>query len=465
MKALLRIFLALACLSVPFVNLTWAQAPEIHSLQGAVPPAGTDPDIAEMVSSISQDKLKQLVAKLVSFGTRHTLSDTLSDSRGIGAARRWVRDELTRYAEAADGRMEVILDPYFIEPSRRIPDGIYLNNVMATLRGTDPNDDRIFLISGHLDSRASDVMDGEIDAPGANDDASGVALVMELARVMAQHDFPATVIFLAVSGEEQGLFGARKLAERAKAEGWNLVAMINNDMVGNSHASGTDVRQSDRLRVFSETIPDVESEEAAQLRRRTGGENDSPSRQLARYIKEAGEHYVPDHTVVLNYRIDRFLRGGDHTPFSQNGFTAVRMCEMHENYYHQHQTVREEEGIQYGDLPEYVDYDYLARNARVNIAALASLARSPRPPHEVSIQMQLGNVTRLSWEAPAEGPAPAGYYVLMRETYMPFWTHKFYTTEPQAALPYSKDNYFFAVQAVDEEGHVSLPVFPAPKWR
>ena len=437
--------------------LTSAQPPT-QTLDGSPPPQSS-PALQAMLSEISQENLEQLVEKLVSFGTRHSLSDTVSDTRGIGAARRWVKAEMERYGTKANGRLTVKLDPFVVGPTRRIPNPVYMKNVMGTLKGTDPDDDRIFIISGHLDSRVSDVMNAKDDAPGANDDASGVALVMELCRIMCQREFPATVIFLAVQGEEQGLFGARHLAEYAKENEWNVVAMINNDMVGNTHASGTDVKEANRVRVFSETIPAAESEGATRLRKRVGAENDSPSRQLARYIQAVGSQYVPNHEIVLNYRIDRFLRGGDHTPFSQNGFTAVRMCEMHENYYYQHQDVRKEAGIQYGDLIEYVDFGYLTQNARVNLVSLASLASSPYPPQEVNLEMGLGNPTTLVWKAPA-GKTVKGYYVLMRETFESTWTQAFYTEQTEATLPYSKDNYYFAVQSVDQAGYKSLPIFP-----
>ena len=245
-----------------------------------------DPEIQKMVDQISAENLKNNIVKLVSFGTRHSLSDTISEKRGIGAARRWVAAEMKKYAAASEGRLMVELDPFTVEADdRRIPKTTVMKNVMATLKGTDPNDDRVFIVSGHLDSRASDVMDEKIDAPGANDDASGVAAVMELARIMAKHKFPATIIFVAVSGEEQGLYGAKHLANKAKENGWNVVAMLNNDMISNSQSSGTNIHNNVQVRVFSEGVPAFEDEEMEKMRRYTGAENDSKSRQLARYIK------------------------------------------------------------------------------------------------------------------------------------------------------------------------------------
>ena len=353
-----------------------------------------------------------------------------------------------------------------VEPNGgRISRAVTLKNVLATLPGTDENDSRVYIVSGHYDSRVSGSMDSTSFAPGANDDASGTAVAMELARVMSKNEYAATIIFAAVSGEEQGLFGAANIAKRAKAEAWNIDAMITNDIVGNSWSSGTDLKDNLRLRVFSEGVPAAETEAQARLRQSAGGENDSPARQLARYIKEIGERYVDQLNVTLIYRRDRFLRGGDHTPFSREGFTAVRLTEMNENYARQHQDVREEEGVQYGDLPEFVDYNYVAKVARTNMAVLANLASAPASPDSVGVMItRLTNDTTLRWAQP-KGKAPAGYYVLMRETHVPFWQRKFYTEKTEITLPYSKDNYFFAVQSVDADGHESLPIFPRPRRR
>ncbi|MTI24146.1 M20/M25/M40 family metallo-hydrolase [Fulvivirga kasyanovii] len=415
-----------------------------------------------MLNDISRDSIEAKVRKLVSFGTRHSLSETESDTFGIGAARRWVKSQFDRYAKNSNGRMQVELDPFIVPPGGRVPYEVEMKNVMATLKGTNPDDDRIFVISGHLDSRVSDVMDSTSVAPGANDDASGVALVMELARVMSDVEFPATIIFLAVQGEEQGLLGAAHLAETLKKDSANVVAMFNNDMVGNTLSSETELKNDSTVRVFSETIPVYETEQMEKLRKYSGSENDSRSRQLARYIKEVGESYVDGFSVTLNYRMDRYLRGGDHLPFSKNGFTAIRFCEMNENYYYQHQDVRKENNQQYGDLPEYVNYDYAAKIARVNLAALANLALAPYEPQNVGLKVDLGNTTTLVWSAPEKGAAPKGYNILIRETYQPLWERKIFVSDTTATIPYSKDNFFFAVQSVGEKGAMSLPVFPAP---
>ena len=422
-----------------------------------------DPAIAEMVAEISADNLKQNIEKLASFGTRHTLSDTLSKTRGIGAARRWVADEMKKYAAESEGRLSVTLDAFTVEPDgRRIPTRVVMKNVMATLKGTDPKDDRVFVVSGHLDSRATDVMDAKSDAPGANDDASGVAAVMELTRIMAKRKFPATIIFVAVVGEEQGLYGAQHLADKAKQSNWNIVAMLNNDMISNSRAGETNLLNNVSVRVFSEGVPAYETEEMAKRRRYTAAENDSKSRQLARYIKEVGERYIDQLEVVPVYRTDRFLRGGDHIPFTEHGFTAVRICEMNENYDHQHQDIRKENGIQYGDLPQFIDPDYAKKIAGINLATLANLALAPAAPENVVIDVrELTNTSTLRWDTP-ENATPAAYYILVRETYQPLWQKKIRVEGNEITLPYSKDNYFFGVQAVDQEGHESLAVWPSP---
>ncbi|AGA78813.1 M28 family metallopeptidase [Echinicola vietnamensis] len=419
-------------------------------------------EIADMVQEISPSKLEEYIQGLVSFGTRHSLSVD-QEGRGIEAARQYVLSTFESFEEASGGRLSAKIDYFTVEKDgRRIPEDVRMGNVMATLKGTDPADDRIFIVSGHLDSRVSDIMNAESDAPGANDDGSGVAALMEMARIMSKRSFSATIIFVAVSGEEQGLKGAAHLARKAKEEGWNLAAMINNDMIGNSASSGTQLRDNTRVRVFSEGVPLHETEEMAKLRQYTNGENDSKSRQLARYIKEIGERYVAQLEVKLVYRNDRFLRGGDHTPFSKEGFTAVRICEYNENYTQQHQDLRTADKVQYGDLPEHIDYEYLRKNSGVNLAVLASLASAPSVPQEVGIDVsELTNSTTLRWEEPENGKAK-GYYVLMRETSSPVWEKKFFTDALSMTLPYSKDNYFFAVQAVGEGMVESRAVFPAP---
>lgn len=421
--------------------------------------------IASMVEEVSAANLEKHVRDLAAFRTRHSLSANAS-KEGISASQQYVLAHFQSLIPASGGRLSAMIDTFTVPADgRRIPTDAPMGNVMATLKGTDPQDDRVFIISAHIDSRALDVMNKEIDAPGANDDGSGVAAIMELVRIMSKKSFPATIIFVAVSGEEQGLKGAAYLAEKAKKENWNLVAMLNNDMIGNSNSSQTNINNNTQVRIFSEGVPAAETEQMAAIRRYTNGENDSKSRQLARYMKEVGERYVDQLEVKLVYRNDRFLRGGDHTPFAQQGFTAIRVCEMNENYYHQHENVRLENGIQYGDLPEFVDYEYMRKITAMNLASLASLASAPSEPTNVGIDVRkLSNTSTLRWEAPAKGNAK-GYYVLMRETDASQWQKKFYTEETTLTLPYSKDNFFFAVQAVGENGFESLAVFPQPITR
>ncbi|MEO6682508.1 MAG: M28 family metallopeptidase [Ginsengibacter sp.] len=425
-----------------------------------------DPEIAKMVSEVSADSLKMYIHTLVNFGTRNTLSTQTDPKRGIGAARNWVLKKFHEFSKNSGGRFTAFIDTTTLQPDgKRIDVPTVLGNVMGVLKGVDPNDDRIFIISGHLDNMRTNVMDRTGDAPGANDDASGTAAVIECARIMSSHSFPATIIFVAVSGEEQGLLGAKFLAEKAKAQNWNIEAMLNNDIVGSNNSNETNIIDNTKIRVFSEGIPAFETDKNTALIRSLGLENDGKSRQLARYVKEIGERYVDNLEVVMIYRSDRFLRGGDHLPFLQNGFAAVRFTEMNENFTRQHQDVRIENGIQYGDLPEYIDHEYLRKNTAMNLSNLANLAKSPSMPEEVKISMQgLSNSTIISWKTPRAGKSD-GYYILMRETSSPVWQKKLYTKETMITLPYSKDNYFFAIQSVIAAGNESLPVVPGVSRR
>ena len=421
-----------------------------------------DPLIESMVKEVSADSLRAYVAKMVSFGTRHTLSSTTDKKRGIGAAREWVVQKFNEYARQSGGRLTAYVDTTTLQPDgRRVNVPVNLGNSMAILKGTDPNDNRVYMISGHLDSRVTDVMNAKADAPGANDDASGVAAVMECARIMSKHSFPATVIFVAFSGEEQGLLGSTYLADKAKKAGWNIDALLNNDIMGSNHSNETGLINNMTVRVFSEGLPGYELEKAASGIRSLGLENEGRPRQLARYVKEVGERYVDDIDVMLVYRNDRFLRGGDHTPFVQRGYPAVRITETNENFNHQHQDLRTEKGVVYGDLIEFMDFEYLRKNTAINLSCLANLAKAPAVPEEVKVDVKnLTNSTYLYWKAPKMGK-PKGYYVLMRETASPVWEKKFFTADTSLRLPYSKDNYFFAVQSVNEAGNESLPVVPA----
>ena len=423
-----------------------------------------DPQIEQMVKDVSADSLQSYINTLVSFGTRNTLSTQTNPKKGIGAARNWVLKKFNEFAKKSEGRLAAIIDTTTVPADgRRVDVPVVLGNVMATLKGTDPNDKRIFIISGHLDTRRSDVMDRIGDAPGANDDGSGTAAVIECARIMSQHSFPATIIFVAVSGEEQGLLGSTFMASKAKKENWNIEGVYNNDIIGSNNSNETNIINNTKVRVFSEGIPAVATEKDVARIKAYGLENDSKSRQLARYTKEIGERYVDNLEVVMIYRTDRFLRGGDHLPYLKNGFTAVRITEMNENFTRQHQDVRQANGIKYGDLPGYIDVEYLRKNTALNLANLANLSKAPSVPEEVKIEVKnLSNSTSLSWQRPKTGTAK-GYYILMRETTSPVWQKKIFTKENEIAIPYSKDNYFFAVQSVSESGNESLAVTPEIK--
>jgi Peptidase family M28 len=425
-----------------------------------------DPEIERMTNEVSKDSLQSYIKRLVSFGTRNTLSTQINPNRGIGAARTWVLSRFNEFAKQSNGRLTAYIDTTTLQKDgRRVDTTLLLGNVVATLKGTDPNDNRIFIISGHLDNMRSNVMDRIGDAPGANDDGSGTSAVMECARIMSKHSFPATIIFVAVSGEEQGLLGATYMAEKAKKENWNIEAVLNNDIMGSNNSNETGIINNTKVRVFSEGLSSLDTGRAFANIRQLGLENDGKARQLARYVKETGERYVDNLEVVMVYRNDRFLRGGDHTPYVQRGYAAIRITEMNENYYHQHQDVRLEKGIQYGDLPEFMDFEYLRKNTCLNLCNLANLAKSPSMPQEVRVDIKrLTNFTDLTWKAPMSGKVK-GYCVLIRETTSAFWQKKFFTTDTKMELPYSKDNYFFAVQSVSEEGNEGLPVIPAPSGR
>jgi hypothetical protein len=421
-----------------------------------------DTEIEQMVKEVSADSLKSYIHSMVSYGTRNTLSTQTDAKRGIGAARVWVLNKFNEFAKQAGGRLTAIIDTTTLQPDgRRVDAPLVLGNVVATLKGTDLNDDRVFIISGHLDNMRSNVMDRVGDAPGANDDASGVSAVLECARIMSKHSFPATIVFIAVSGEEQGLLGANYNADKSKKNNVNIEAVLNNDIMGSNNSSETNIIDNTRIRVFSEGLSVLDTGRVATNIRNLGLENDGKARQLARYVKEIGERYVDNLQVVMVYRNDRFLRGGDHTPYVLRGYAAVRITEMNENYYHQHQDVRLENNIQYGDLPEFMDFEYLRKNSAMNLSNLANLAKAPSMPLEVKIDnTRLTNTSTLYWKAPKTGTVK-GYYLMVRETTSPVWQKKIFTDKTEIMVPYSKDNYFFAVQSVGNTGNESLPVLPA----
>ena len=423
--------------------------------------------IANIVREIDARNIEATIRKLVSFGTRNTLSEQNDPKRGIGAARDWLYSEFLKAAEASNGRMTVEKQSFEQQKAARVPQPTMLTNIVATLKGSQPEStDRIYVVSGHYDSMCNSPTDAKCDAPGANDDASGTAAVLEMARVMAKYEFDATIVFMAVAGEEQGLLGSTHFAEEAKKKSWNVDAMLDNDIVGNT-LGGNGVRDRSALRVFSEGVPSNETEAEAATRRSVGGENDSPSRQLARFVKETGETFVPQFKVMMVYRRDRYGRGGDHIPFLERGYPAVRFTEVNEEFRHQHQNVRVENGVQYGDLPEFVDFAYIANVARVNAASLAALAWAPSRPKGVTIlTARLSNDTDLRWDANKE-PDLAGYEIVWRDTTSPVWTNSRavgnVTSFTMKGM--SKDNYFFGVRAIDKDGNRSQVTYPRPQGR
>ncbi|MFG0256640.1 MAG: M20/M25/M40 family metallo-hydrolase [Phycisphaerales bacterium JB043] len=426
--------------------------------------ASSPPPVVDlMLSQVSADAIQANVDALASYGTRHTLSETGSDSRGIGAARRWILAQFEEYAaEYGHERLTSNLDFHTIEADgRRITREVDLANVVAVLPGSMPEAaHRHYYIIGHYDSRASDPNDAESDAPGANDDASGVAVLMELARVMSGFHFDATLVFMATAGEEQGLYGARRHAASAKENGVDIGGVLSNDTVGDPTGPGGQLADRE-IRVFSEGIPANADERQVRGIRSVGAENDSSSRQLARYIDEVALRHRTHVQPVLMFRPDRFLRGGDHTGFNEQGYPAVRFIEVHENYDRQHQDVRTEDGVDYGDVAEHVDAQYMANVARLNMAALAHLANAPSMPSNVRvIAAQLTNDTTLRWDASPE-PDVAGYEVVWRETWSPVWEHAMDVgIATEATIDLSKDNWLFGVRAYDEEGYRSPVVFP-----
>jgi hypothetical protein len=428
-----------------------------------VVPADDDARIHAIVAAVSPQRLESDVRALVGFGTRHTLSDTVSNKRGIGAARRWIFAEFEKISRECGGCLEVRYVSEVIPGGThpRIPQDVEIVNVVAIQRGrVDP--DRYVIMSGDIDSRVSDVLNATADSPGANDNASGVAGTIEAARVLSRYPTDASIVYAALSGEEQGLFGGAVLARYAKQHGWKIEAVINNDMIGNIEGI-TGIIDNTSARVFAPGIPATATE--AELRRilTTGGELDTPSRQIARYIRSTAERYVPNLEVKLIYRLDRFGRGGHHTPFFNEGFPAVRLMEANENYNRQHQDLRVENGIHYGDVIEGVDFPYAAKMTALNAAVLASLAWAPAPPDSVTIRGAVGPHTTLRWQ-PVSAPDLAGYRVYWRAPTEAEWTHSRwvgnvseYTLENIII-----DDYFFGVAAVDREGHESPVVFPRP---
>ncbi len=428
----------------------------------------TDPRVAEAIRQVSPDRLQKTIDKLVSFNNRSTLSaqdePSIKAGTGIGAAREWIKAEFERYSKECGGCLEVKTDSFTEPAGDRIPKPTQINNVYAILKGADAKQaEHIVLVTGHYDSRNSDTFNTTDRAPGANDDASGTAVSLECARVLSQAaqklKFQATIIFLAVAGEEQGLNGSRHFAAMASDQGWKLDAVLNNDIVGGNLGPGQDAGV---VRVFSEGLPAAATEAEIKRIRGLGGENDSLSRELARYIADVGRSYDTGVKPLLIFRLDRFLRGGDHSAFNQQGFRAVRFTEFREDFTRQHQNVRTENGIEYGDLPKYVDFDYAAHVARLNAATLASLALAPEAPSQVKmVTTDLDNNTTLTWQ-PSHGAAT--YEVIWRSTNAADWEYVQPISQgTRATLSVSKDNVVFAVRSVDAAGHRSLPIVPTPE--
>jgi Zn-dependent M28 family amino/carboxypeptidase len=437
-------------------------APRLHAEDAAR--TSPDPKITAALQQISADHVRANIEKLVSFGTRSTLSaqdaQAIPSGRGIGAAREWIRSEFEHYSKECGGCLEVKTDGFLQTPTKRIQQPTQITNVYAVLKGTDPEGaKRIVLVTGHYDSRNSDNFDTKGDAPGANDDASGTAVGLECARVLSKLKFPATIIFLTVAGEEQGLNGSAHFAKMAKEQGWKLEAVLNNDIVGGNRDPEQDAKV---VRVFSEGVPAAANEKQLEAIRGLGGESDSPSRELARYIAEVGRTYDAGVKPLLVFRLDRYLRGGDHYSFNEQGFSAVRFTEFRENYTRQHQNVRAENGIEYGDLAKFVDFDYVAKVARLNAATLAALASAPAPPVDAKIvTRELTNDSTLHWSASA---GATGYEIVWRATSAPDWEHAQSAGDAtQSTVKLSKDNVIFGVRAVDNEGHRSLVVVPVPE--
>ncbi len=430
--------------------------------QAGAPPTSANSEIQQMVREVSARRIESDIRKLVSFGTRNTLSEQDNPARGIGAARDWIFSEFQKISSECSNCL-IVEKQSFVQPqAARIPEPTTLTNVIATLRGTaDP--ERYYVVSGHYDSMCSSPTDGKCDAPGANDDASGTAAVIELARVMSKRKFDATLVFMAVAGEEQGLLGAAHYAEQAKQKSQNIEAMFTNDIIGGVTTQKNSTHRN-RVRVFSEGVPSNETEQQANTRRSVGGENDSPSRQLARYVKEQSDRYLPNFKAWLIYRRDRFGRGGDHIPFLERGYAAVRFTEADEDYTHQHQNVRTENGVFYGDTPDFVDFEYAANVTRVNLVSLASLANAPAKPKNAGIVTgRLTNDTELRWDQNTEADL-AGYEIVWRDTSAAEWTDSAWVGNVTSfvAKGRSKDNYFFGVRSVDKYGNRSPVSFPRP---
>jgi hypothetical protein len=458
---------------------------DLDAAGAPIRPAPADPAIQNALAQISTRQIRRSIEKLVSFHNRSTLSSMDTDlppGQGASAAADWIAQELVQYSADCGGCMEVKRDTFTEEaeppPQGRIPKPTTITNVYAILHGSDPKQAaRMILVTGHYDSRNSDTMNTKDEAPGANDDASGVAVSLECARVLSRLKLPATLVFVAVAGEEQGLNGSRHLAELAKREGWQLEGVLNNDIVGGNTTPGDTLQDKSLVRVFSEGIPATATPDEIKRITALGLENDSPSRELARAIADVSRSYqlaTPFHPVLI-FRRDRYLRGGDHSSFNQEGFAAVRFTEWREDFNHQHQDVRVENGVQYGDLLRFVDFDYVAQVTRLNAAAMATLAAAPPPPRDVRIvTKELDNNTTLRWSVERRDTA-GSFEIVWRETFAPDWQRSILigigladgklgdTATFSQTVPVSKDNVIFGIRSIDAAGHRSVAVTPIPE--
>jgi len=425
--------------------------------------AQTDSKIYDIINAVSLERIKANVKTLTEFGTRNTFSDTISNTQGIGAARRWIKSEFEKISQDCDNCMDVFYQKDFVtkEGNRRVPHDAWIVNVVAIQRGIKyPN--KYVIMSGDIDSRASDTMDFTTDAPGANDNASGMAGTIEAARVLSKYKFESSIVYVGLSGEEQGLFGGAGLAKYAVDKGWDIIGILNNDMIGN--ITGVDgVIDNRSFRIFSEPVPANETERARKMRRFYGGEVDGISRQLARYIHKNVKTYMPEMNPMMIYRLDRFGRGGHHRPFNDLGFAGIRIMEAHENYTQQHQDIRIENGINYGDTFEHVNFGYAKKLTAVNAINLASLAWALEAPKEVFIGGIVEANARLKW---SKVKGAKGYKIYWRDTTSPTWDHSRYVEATQFILDgIVIDNFFFGVSSVGKNGHESVVVFPNKIWK
>jgi hypothetical protein len=452
---------AAAAVAAPLVSIP-ASADTDVAPDGGIRPQRPDRDLVRLLEEIDHNRIEATINRLVAFGTRHTLSSQTDPVRGIGAATEWVYQQMLGFAAASDGRMTVEKQSFVQAPGPRIPVPTTITNVIATLRG-DTSPDRMYIITGHLDSRVTDVLDFTSDAPGADDDGSGVALVMELARLFATRHTEATLVFGVVAGEEQGLFGSAFMATQYKAANANIQGMFSNDIVGASSAFDGTRPDPHRVRLFVEGVPTTETANQAAIRRAIGGENDGPSRQLGRFVKSVAENDETEMKIWTIWRRDRFLRSSDHVSFVSQGYPVGRFTEPRENFNHEHQNVRVENGVQFGDLPEFCDFRYIARVAKVNACVLWSLAQGPGTPVGVIIDTtQLTNLTSLRWQRGAE-PDLAGYEIVWRDSTANDWTDVIAVGDvTTVTLDIVKDNVQFGVRAVDAAGHRSPVAAPAP---